>query len=445
MNSQTPLYAALAAYAAQQPTRFHIPGHKGRPLTLPQGASFPDTALDLTELPPTGNLYVGGDAIAQAEALWASAWGMPHCQFLTGGSTQGLHAAFFAACRPGDRVLIDRACHKAVYTALALVDARPHYLLRNMETPISPSDVENFFATHPKVKTFCMVSPTYYGVLSDIPAIAAAVHAHGGTLVVDAAHGAHLPFLGENPFLGADLVVTSAHKTLPALGQGALLFSGGKFSPEDLRRAAAVTGTSSPSYLVLASLDLARGHMMEQGRGDYEKTIAQVQKLRDFFPSLRGKNLDPARFTLLCDDGFALQEALYAQNIYPEMADKRHVVFVCTESDKPKDFTALAKALQDQSPPLSDPSRQTPDRGARPTPPPKVPAPVVTRTPRAGLFAPKERVPLPAAVGRISAQILAPYPPGVPVLAPGELISKKHLAYLTEIGYNIEDRIEVVL
>ncbi|MEG0440969.1 MAG: aminotransferase class V-fold PLP-dependent enzyme, partial [Oscillospiraceae bacterium] len=246
---KTPLYDALRAFAAQNPTRFHMPGHKGR---------GEGNLLDFTELPPTGDLYGGGDVIAEAEALWAAAWKMPHCQFLTGGSTQGLQTAFFAACHPGEEVLLDRASHRAVHNALALLDLHPHYLMRDGETPILPSDVENFLKTHEKVKTVCITSPTYYGVLSDIPEIAHVVHSHGGVLLVDAAHGAHLPFLGANPFLGADLVVTSAHKTLPALGQSALIFSSERFTVEALRKAAAITGTSSPSYLIMASLDRAR-------------------------------------------------------------------------------------------------------------------------------------------------------------------------------------------
>ncbi|MEG0755155.1 MAG: aminotransferase class V-fold PLP-dependent enzyme, partial [Oscillospiraceae bacterium] len=339
---KTPLYDALRAFAAQNPTRFHMPGHKGR---------GEGNLLDFTELPPTGDLYGGGDVIAEAEALWADAWKMPHCQFLTGGSTQGLQTAFFAACHPGEEVLLDRASHRAVHNALALLDLHPHYLMRDGETPILPSDVENFLKTHQKVKTVCITSPTYYGVLSDIPEIAHVVHEHGGILLVDAAHGGHLPFLVANPFLGADLVVTSAHKTLPALGQSALIFSSERFGAETLRKAAAITGTSSPSYLIMASLDRARAHMEGQGKRDYAKTILSVQKLRETFPSLQGANLDPARFTLLCSDGFALQNALEAQNIYPEMADQNHVVFICTCNDKPEDFETLTNALTALVPP----------------------------------------------------------------------------------------------
>ncbi|MEG0597585.1 MAG: amino acid decarboxylase, partial [Oscillospiraceae bacterium] len=275
-----------------------------------------------------------------------------------------------------------------------------------------------------------------------------------GVLLVDAAHGAHLPFLGENPFLGADLVVTSAHKTLPALGQSALIFSSARFTAETLRKAAAITGTSSPSYLIMASLDRARAHMEGQGKRDYAKTILSVQKLRETFPSLQGANLDPARFTLLCSDGFALQNALEAQNIYPEMADQNHVVFICTCNDNLEDFEKLEVALQS---PVSLPQGEgaqcahwadegvprpiVAHTGAKEA----VPTPTIALSPRLALFSPKETLSLSAAEGRISAVQIAPYPPGVPIVAPGEVISKKHLAYLARIGYNMKDKIEVVL
>ncbi|MEG2959712.1 MAG: hypothetical protein RR828_08255, partial [Oscillospiraceae bacterium] len=187
-------------------------------------------------------------------------------------------------------------------------------------------------------------------------------------------------------------------------------------------------------------LDRARAHMEGQGKRDYEKTILSVQKLRETFPSLQGANLDPARFTLLCSDGFALQNALEAQNIYPEMADQNHVVFICTCNDNLEDFEKLTKALQSLPPQESLPQGEgaqcahwadegvprpnVAQAGAKEA----VPTPTIALSPRAALFSPKETLSLSAAEGRISAVQIAPYPPGVPIVAPGEVISKKHLA-----------------
>ena len=224
----TPLYDAIRAFSAQGPVRLHIPGHKGKPLPIPEltGAA----ALDVTELGPTGDLFHGGEPFDSAQRLWAEDFSMNCCQFLTGGSTLGLHTALALCCRPGDRVLIDRGCHRAVYNALALLDLDPVYLPRpwweeeRLMSTISPESVEKALTEHPEIKTVCITSPSYCGLLCDVKEISHMVHRNGGRLIVDGAHGAHLPFLGVDAFAGADMVVCSAHKTLPALGQSSLLF-----------------------------------------------------------------------------------------------------------------------------------------------------------------------------------------------------------------------------
>ena len=223
----TPLCDVLRSYAAGDPARFHMPGHKGRFLPLPELA--PLAPIDVTEIPTTGNLYTAGEPFDTAQRLWAERFGFSGCQFLTGGSTMGIHTALALCCAPGDKVLLDRNCHRAAFNALALLGLEPVYLERpwlegeNLIGPISGRDVEKMLEQHPDVKTICITSPTYAGILSDVSEIGRVVHAHGGKLFVDGAHGAHLPFLGDNPFLGADVVVVSAHKTLPAMGQSALL------------------------------------------------------------------------------------------------------------------------------------------------------------------------------------------------------------------------------
>ena len=310
----TPLYDALRAFAAQRPLRMHMPGHKGKSLPAPELAAI--AAIDFTELPPTGDLFSGGGAIGAAEALWAKVFHMASCLFLTGGSTQGVHAALALACKPGETVLLDRGSHRSAYNALALLDLKPVYLERpwlaseGITGPISPSSVAQALEEHPEAKTLCITSPTYYGVLSDLPALAELMHRRGGVLVVDGAHGAHLPFLGNDHLSAADLVVTSAHKTLPALGQSALLLAGERFPHAGLRRAASLYGSSSPSYPMMACLDLCRAWMEEEGAAAYRAAARQVAALRRDYPSVSGPALDPARLVLRAPDGFAAQAAL---------------------------------------------------------------------------------------------------------------------------------------
>ena len=434
----TPLYTALRRFAAQNPLRMHMPGHKGKPLPAPELAGL--AAIDFTELPPTGNLFDGGGAIGEAEELWAKVFQMDSCLFLTGGSTQGGLAALTLACPPGSGLLLDRGCHRSAFHAMALLDLKPVYLPRPwlaegaVTGPISPDEVEKQLLAHPEIKAVCITSPTYYGVLSDIPALAAVIHRHGGVLVVDGAHGAHLPFLGLDHFSAADLAVVSAHKTLPAPGQSALLLAGGRFSHRNLRRAGAIYGSSSPSYPMMAALDLCRAHMLEEGAAAYQKTAEEVAALRRDFPALTARHapLDPTRLTLLSPHGFAAQERLEGLGVWPEMADAGHVVFIPTCADGPEQFARLRAALDTLTP------------GDCPPFPPPPPLPEAVLTPRQALFSPREHLPLARAEGRVCAQQIAPYPPGVPVVAPGERICKKSIAYLDEIGYNTREDIAVV-
>ncbi len=437
----TPLYDALRGYADKKPLRFHMPGHKGKPLPVPELAGL--AALDLTELSPTGNLYEAGEPFDSARRLWAELFGFDCCQFLTGGSTVGIHTGLTLCARPGSRVLVDRSCHRAVFNAMALLDLEPVYLERpwlrseNLIGPVSPEMVEKMLDRHPDIKTVCITSPTYAGVLSNIGVISRIVHARGGKLFVDGAHGAHLPFLGLAPFWGADAVTVSAHKTLPAMGQTALLFTDG-FDSDLVRRTASVFGTSSPSYPMLASLDVAREWLTgEEGFHQYRQAACRVTELRQKFPGLRpeyGLSLDPCRFVLKVKDGPAFAKQLEERGVYPEMEDGGHVVFICTAQDSDEDFYGLERVLEE----LRDQMGNCP-----PVPAPPVPERMISL--RTALFAPSRVRPLEDCEGEISACQIAPYPPGVPVVAPGERISKKELAYLREIGYNMLSEVRTVI
>ena len=404
----TPLYDAIRAYAAQKPTRFHMPGHKGSFLPVPELQSI--APLDVTEVEPTGDLFSGGEPFDTAQKLWAERFGMDNCLFLTGGSTLGLHAALALFCRPGDQVLIDRGCHRAVYNALALLDLEPVYLPRpwrageGIAGPISPTDVENLLDSHPNIKTVCITSPTYSGVLSDVKELSHIIHARGGNLIVDGAHGAHLPFLGVDAFSGCDALICSAHKTLPALGQSALLFTNG-VDPRRVRQMTSVFGSSSPSYPMMISLDCARDYLEGDGTEEYRRVARRTAALRAAFPSLQeGElHLDPTRLTLTSPDGNALAQALEGENIWPEMADSGHVVLILTAQDSEDDLHCLEEALQRHRNLLGTPPI---------LPPPPMPKPV--RFLREALFAPVERLPLENCLGRVAAGQLAPYPPGVP-------------------------------
>lgn len=405
----TPLYDALMEYSAAQPLRFHMPGHKG---TL--------SPLDVTELPPTGNLYEEGGPIEQAQALWAQALGMPYCLFLTNGSTAGIFTALAAAAQCGDEILLDRDCHLSFHHAMAALDLHPHFLYRIQGEAITAKQVEQAMLQAPHARVVCLTSPSYYGLLCDIPAIAKAVHAKGGILLVDAAHGAHLPFLlGKEIFSGTDLLVLSAHKTLNALGQSAVLGASERFPLSLLRQKARIFQSSSPSYLLMASLDRAREEMQQEYVVQYRRAAAWN----------RWSLGDPTR-AVIHTDGLRWAQELMDKGIYPELWNRDYVVFILTGCDTPQALERLEEEI------LHAPS---------PLPPLTVPVPQPKRacSPRQAVFARSESLPLQAAQGRIAACPIAPYPPGIPVVAPGEIIDKKTVAYLEKILYNSD--VEVVV
>lgn len=427
----TPLCDRLRALAERAPLRLDMPGHHGAP--LPDDFPWP-SQLDFTENGDTGNLFgVGPDAIQEAESLWADRLGFDSCLFLTGGSTQGVHTGLALLAGQGSTVALDRGSHRSAYHALALLDLTPRFLPRpwlageGVTGPILPEAVAEALIRYPEIGTVCITSPTYYGVLSDIPTIAEICHSLGARLMVDGAHGAHLPFLGYTGYQAADVVVMSAHKTLPAPGQTALLLANG-FSLADLQRWGSVYGSSSPSYVLMSSLDAVRDYMDGEGAARYREAVRLADGLRQRWPALAerdGLRLDPTRFTLHSPDGFALADALRERGVYPEMADRGHVVCILTCADGQAELDRLERALSSAG--LTGPASFCP-------PPPDIPDAALT--PRQALFAPRERVPLARSAGRVAASQIAPYPPGVPVIAPGERIEKKYLAYLNEIGYN---------
>jgi len=220
------------------------------------------------------------------------------------------------------------------------------------------------------------------------------------------------------------------------MGQAALLFSGDGFSHRDLRRAGSLYGSASPSYPIMASLDSARAFLEGEGLPKYRETVRLVAGLRERLPALTAADapLDPCRLTVLCRDGLALRRTMEAQAIFPELATPAQVVFILTCADGVETAARLEACL---APLLA---------GEAGTPPPLIPPPPpeIVLSPRAALFSPAERRPLTRCVGGISAASLAPYPPGIPIVAPGERITKKTIAYLFRIGYNMREEIEVV-
>lgn len=435
----TPLYNALRALAAQNTARFHMPGHKGQPAFPGFDALF---AIDFTETYDTGNLYEAEGPIRQAEQLAAAFFRVTDCHFLTGGSSQGIVAMLGAVCGDGGKVLLDRACHKSAMHACALFDLEPAFLSPDVLPyagcggVIDLAAAEEALQANPDAAALLVVSPNYYGVMQPIAELAALCHRCGKKLLVDGAHGAHLDASGcRNPVAaGADAAVLSAHKTLPALGQAAYLLCGPSIDSAGLRRFEAMCGTSSPSYPIMASLDLAR-EFLQTHSAEYAAAVRETARLRRKYDGKNGLRaltgadapLDPLRLTVSCPDGRTLSDTLYeSHGVACEMADRFNLVFIVTPADLPANLARLEAALDACAPnaPLAPPVFAVP------------PAPVRACPVRQALLSPAKAVPLREAAGQVCARPVTPYPPGIPLLWPGEEIPVKHIEFLTDRCYN---------
>ena len=447
-DAPTPLYNALRAYAESRPFRFHMPGHKGLPVF---DGTVPVEQLDVTELPETGCLYDDAPPFREANRLFADAWGVPQAFVLAGGATLGIQAMLSCAFagEANHRLLCDRGCHRSVYHATALCDLSPDYLFctRSGVPPFAETgadfdlDVLDESLARSGARAVIVTSPTYYGVVRDIRAIAAVAHRHGALLLVDEAHGAHFPFLqGYRAAVadGADMAVCSLHKTLPALGGAALLTAAGHMDGASVRRALAFFGSSSPSFLIAASADLARARMT----GSHEALAALVRRADGLRRSLaqtgvfipltapltQSGRIDPLRLTVhTAAAGFSGEETagrLAAAGIRCEMSDRESVVFILTVVDTAETIAALEGALlslAEEGVASAPPSSR---RGAAPLRPRRA------CTPREAWLAASETVPVSHASGRICAETVGRYPPGIPLLAPGEIVDGDVLAVL---------------
>ena len=445
-----PLYESLRRFSDSEPLRLHMPGHKGRL----EGAFGGFADLDVTELAPIGNLYTGEGAITAAEALYAEAAGAREALFFSCGSTQGIYTMLAAAVGPGGTLILDRGCHKSVTHGMALLDITPVYLTPAplpglpLPSPVTPELLLPALEAHPEARAVLLTCPSYYGVAADLRPLSALCHERGVFLLVDQAHGAHFPWVGLSSAAeqGADLAVVSAHKTLPALGSSSVLLVGetAPWSRTALKERSALFATTSPSWPILSSIDLAREALEGEAGRRYRAMAEAVGDLRrrinreTAFHALTEQDvpvLDPCRLTVdTLRGGLRGEEAdrlLQRENIFVEMSDERYLVAILTCGDRQEDLSRFLSAL-----------KRLP-RGECPEVPPLSPPPLPERvlSIREALFGPSERLPLGASAGRIAAQIIAPYPPGIPVLAPGEEISQIHIAYLRKKSYNIEREI----
>ena len=461
----TPLLDAMVQYWHDGVARFHMPGHRGGPgacgrlRELMGEAAF---ALDVTGVLGLDDPAQPRGPIREAHRLAAEAFGADFSFFLVNGTTAGVHAMVLATCRPGEQLVVARNVHRSILGAIILAGVVPVFVVPERDPHfgiplgVTPEQVEQALERHPDARAVLLVSPTYHGICSDVAAIARAVHRRGKLLLVDEAHGAHLAFHPALPapslWLGADLCAQGAHKMLAAFTQASLLH--GRAERVDPQRVAAVlrvVHSTSASYLLMASIDAARMQMATEGARLLEHAMELAEELRARVRSVAGletfgvewvgrpgvAGLDPTKVTVrvasLGLTGYAVERWLRETGpVQAEMSELQGLLFIVGFGNGPQDVARLAQALAHvaaRSRELSTPdmARLLQKAGELEG---QLPVPEMALPPREAFFAPSRAVPLEQACGRVCAEMVTCYPPGIPLLCPGERVSEAAVEYL---------------
>ena len=430
-----------------------MPGHKmgkGIPPELLEDLA----ALDVTEIPGTDNLHYPEGVIDEAQMLAAKAFGADESFFLVNGSTCGIHAMIMAVCRPGDKLIVARDCHRSAITGMMLAGVDPVFIkpgfnpVFGIPTAIDPVELRMLLEANPHAAGVLITRPNYYGICANIREIAEIVHSAGMLLMVDEAHGAHLRF---NPALpacamegGADICVQSAHKTLPAFTQGAYLHvKSGFVDRERLGYFLRALQTSSPSYIILSMLDIAREIMERYGRELLQELLAGIRCLkgdvsREWGFKFLGKDsnagweFDETRLTIntaACGlSGYDAGKLLRLKyNIQVEMADLNNIVCIATVADGVESLHMLRQGLDGINPGLKGKQLLTDILpNAFDIPARKIRLRNIPDTKG-------EKVTIDRAAGRVCRGMIVPYPPGIPLVCPGEIITREIAEYIYSI------------
>jgi arginine/lysine/ornithine decarboxylase len=443
----SPLFAAAQKYIDDAPARFHTPGHKGCALS-PCGFMGDGLKYDLTELPETDSLFTASGPILRAEELAAQTFGTSLTLMSAGGATLCIQAMLKLVSSRANKIIMARNSHISAVNAAALLGLEPVWIWphrfpdSSLPGEVKPYDVFCALKKTPEAAAVYITSPDYYGVMSDVAEIAKICDKNNVPLLVDNAHGAHLACLDGGRLhplrLGAWMTCDSAHKTLPVLTGGAWLQIRRGAAREQAKDAMALFGSTSPSYPVMLSLDLARAWMKHSGAQAFGQLHEKVAEIDSFCARLglfrADARFDPVRITIDTGSaglsGFEAARLLRRNGVSAEMADDRHVVFLPSPFNSDEDLSRLREGLHGL--PL----------GSAPLPlPPEPERPEAAMTPREALMAPYLTVPSENSAGRVSAAFSCPCPPGVPIIAPGERITKNLAHTLKNYG---ADTVKVV-
>jgi arginine decarboxylase len=459
-HRQTPLFTALVRHAGRNPVQFHIPGHKKGAGMDPEFRQFiGDNALsiDLINIAPLDDLHQPSGVIEEAQKLAADAFGADYTFFSVQGTSAAIMTMIMSVCSAGDKIIVPRNVHKSVLTAIILCGAKPVFVspVRDhnlgIDHGITTRSVRRALQMHPDAKAVLVINPTYFGVCANLREIVELVHSYDIPVLVDEAHGALIHFHERLPIsamqAGADMAATSVHKLGGSLTQSSVLnVKGNRVNRRRIQSVFSMLTTTSTSYILLASLDAARRHLALNGRSMAEKAIELAEYARAEINSIPGLYCfgddilgtdatfayDPTKVCIhvrkLGITGYEAENWLRERyNIEVELSDMYNILCLITPGDTKETVDALIAALRR----LSDENYNI--RTANELWVVEIPEiPQLSLSPRDAFYGDTETIPFREAAGRIIAESIYVYPPGIPILLPGEVISQENINYITD-------------
>lgn len=452
-QNSAPILEALQRMKRQRLVPFDVPGHKrGRgnaELTAFLGEQC--LSVDVNSMKPLDNLCHPVSVIRESEQLAAAAFGAAHAFLMTGGTTSAVQAMILTACKRGDEIILPRNVHRSVINAMILCGAVPVYvnpeLDRTLGIPLGMrvASVERAVRDHPRAKAIFVNNPTYYGICSNVAALARLAHEHGMWLLADEAHGTHFYFNDTLPaaamHVGADMAAVSMHKSGGSLTQSSLLLIGNGVSEGYVRQVINLTQTTSSSYLLMVSLDISRRNLALHGQRIFDTLIERVRYARDEINAIgdyyayagelvNGDSVfdfDTTKLAIFTRPlglaGIEVYDLLRDEyDIQTEFGDLANLLAYMSVGDRPKDIERLVSALSE--------IRRNYRKNRAGMLEAEYISPEVKCAPQEAFYAPKRSVPLAESAGLVCSEFVMCYPPGIPILAPGELVTPAVLEYI---------------
>lgn len=452
-QKQAPIYTALEQFRRQRVVPFDVPGHKrgrGNP-ELVELLGEKCVGIDVNSMKPLDNLCHPESVIKEAEELAADAFGAAHAFLMVGGTTSSVQAMILSVCKAGEKIILPRNVHKSAINALVLCGAVPVYIDPKVDTNLGISlgmetaDVRKVIEENPDAKAVFINNPTYYGICSDLKALVELAHEYGMKALVDEAHGTHLYFQPELPAsamsAGADMAAVSMHKSGGSLTQSSLLLLGPNMNERHVAQIINLMQTTSGSYLLMASLDISRRNLALRGEESFKKVAKMAQYARDEINQIGGYyaygselinggsiyDFDVTKLVIHTRNiglaGIEVYDLLRDEyDIQIEFGDLGNILAYISIGDRIQDIERLVGALAD--------IKRLYEKEARNLFSAEYLPPIVAATPQQAFYAEKETLPIKETAGRICSEFVMCYPPGIPILAPGEVITPEIIEYI---------------